>query len=346
MQGTLSFHPVDLTFFDDLIQPLLAGEKVNPGRYLQAGQRVRQAACTTARYTRALESHLQQLVPPAAPAAGGLWNKVRTRLERLDFRPDPVAVLVAQHVDVDLHLHGRPFFITEGSAERVVTIVDEYLNAPNDDAVSSLVLEQLVRLDPQLARCVQPDEQGAPTTPNASYRTELLGNLKQVFDLARAARDGAQWNLPGGTRAPAGAVLVDELPWRAISLHGRAAPYWTARDVDGLATVCQAAGVEVPDFLTPAWRLFGDACDTFPGLRDSLKLELRKERDLGAFVSPRDVPRLLAFLNETGSRIIQVATRHGEGPACTNLLRMIKECALHAELHGKGYAEAVGVQAL
>ena len=36
MRGTVSFHPVDMQLFDELILPLLAGSKVNPEKYLAA----------------------------------------------------------------------------------------------------------------------------------------------------------------------------------------------------------------------------------------------------------------------------------------------------------------------
>jgi hypothetical protein len=44
--------------------------------------------------------------------------------------------------------------------------------------------------------------------------------------------------------------------------------------------------------------------------------------------------------------MIQVATRHGEGPRCTQLLRKIRECLRFAERHGIGYLEASGIHPL
>jgi hypothetical protein len=114
--------------------------------------------------------------------------------------------------------------------------------------------------------------------------------------------------------------------------------------VDGLETVCRAAGVEPPGSLVPAWRLFPRSGEEFPALREALGFELRKKRDVGAFVPPEEVPELLAFLNAEGSRIIQVATQHGEGGTCATLLRKIRECANYAEQRGMGYLEAAGIR--
>ena len=98
-----------------------------------------------------------------------------------------------------------------------------------------------------------------------------------------------------------------------------------------------------PDFTVPAWRVFSEACEEFPSLRESLHLELRGPRDVGAFVPANDVPQLLSFLSSEGARIIQVAARFGEGPACTTLLKKMRECATYAERHGMGYLETSGI---
>ena len=55
---------------------------------------------------------------------------------------------------------------------------------------------------------------------------------------------------------------------------------------------------------------------------------------------------LLEFLNTEGTKIIRVATQHGEGPACTTLLRKIRECAAYATRHEMGYLEASGMPML
>ena len=56
------------------------------------------------------------------------------------------------------------------------------------------------------------------------------GIAKELFDLARKGAG-------------------DEIPWRAVRLHARVVPFWVGRDVDGLETICRAAGVPAPDCL-------------------------------------------------------------------------------------------------
>ncbi len=345
MLGTLSFHPVDLQLFDELIQPLLAGKKVNPESYLEAAKQLRVAAWTAASYTRTLHLLLDELEPPPPPTEGNLWDKVRARLERFDYRPDRASLIAAKRIDPDLHLEGRPFFITEGSADRVATLVDEYRNISGEAAAQSLVLEQLVRLDPELGKCVKQDEFLERLTPDMTFRRELLDSLTQLSELAEAARSGDMFGHAGTQRRPAVEVLVEELPWRVMTVHAQVVPFWSARDVDGLETICEASGVPAPDCLVPAWRLVGDLCGEFQALRDSMGTRLARARDVAAFVSPSDMPCLLEFLSSVGSRIIQAATRHGEGKTCATLLRKIRECATYAERHGMGFIEASGVAA-
>jgi len=342
MQGIVSFHPVDLSFFDKTVEPLVAGEKVNPEEYLDRAARVRAAAGEARRYKLALETQLELLEPPPPPSEGTVWEKVRSRLERFDFKPDPLSRLIAEKVEPDLQLHGRPFLITEGSADRVAALVDEYLSAPGESAVNSLILEQLIRVDPSLGGKIEPVDT-EPFSSEMVYRRELLALMKILFDLPQAARQHGSWRRGGGESIPASEALPEELPWLAVYLHSRVVPFWTGRNVDGLDTVCRAAEVEAPGCLSSPRRLFSRSCEEFSGLREALGYELTSRRGLGAFVPPEEIPDLLSFLSAEGSRMIQAASHHGEGPTCATLLRKIRECARYAEGHGMGYLEASGI---
>jgi len=342
MRGVVSFHPIDLEFFDGIIGPLTVGKKVNPEQFLETAVRARATAWYVKRYKRTLETLLTLLEPPPPPSEGSMWDKIRTRLERFDYKPDPTAKMIDGKIEPDLHLYGRPFFICEASADRVSAIVDEFLTAEGESARESLVLEQLVRLNPELGRSLEPVEVREPTSDMA-YRNELLNSLKSIFGVARPSRGGEDAEASGGSLMKVAEIQPRDLTWKAVHLHSRAVPFWIGRDVDGLEAVCQSAEVEPPGFLAPAWRLFSPAIDSLPELRDELTVELRTERDLGTFVSADDVPELLAFLNSQGTRIIHAATRHGVGPTCATLLRKIRECAHYAQRRGMGYLEASGI---
>ncbi len=329
MRALISFHPVDPNFFRAVIEPLASGEKIDPDEYLNSALGARSAAWETLRYKAALEGYFDLLVPPEPAADGSMWQKIKARLEELDFTPDPAAKLIGEKIDPELHLHGRPFLITEGSADSVSSMVDRYREAEGEAAVRALVREQLARIGPKLPEQVEPAEIER-LSPDMVYRRELLAALKEIYDMAATARSEGSPPL--------------ELPWRSLQLHSRLVPFWIGRDVDGLETICRAAGVEPPDCLAPAWRPFARTCEEFPALREALGFELTGPRDLGAFVSPEEIGMLLTFLSAEGARIIQAAARHGEGRTCTTLLRKIRECASYAARHGFGYLEASGIR--
>jgi hypothetical protein len=342
MKGYVSFHPVDLALFDGLIAPLFAGSKVNPEEYLQRATLVRRNGWIARGFAVAIEQWAAAFEPPKADPAASPWKRLRANLERIDHKPDVMATRAAKVLDPELHLDGRPFLIGEGSAERVAAAVDLYLGAQTESAAVKLARDQIARLEPDLAREIEPAEI-PEVTSDLTYRNDLLALLRKLHDMARLAREGRDWTDGAEAPRPAAEAIPDELPWRAMSLHARVTPFWLARDVDGLETICRAAGVRAPDCLSPAWRLFAGACEEFPALKEALGLELRRERDVGAFVSPGEVGDLLRFLAESGARIISAAAREGEGPMATALLRKIKECAVYAQRRGFGYVEAAGI---
>ncbi len=342
MKGKVSFHPVDVAFFDGTIAPLVSGGKIDPEPFVAEASRIRKIHWQAHRYARALRALRAAAEPPAQPEGAGMWNNVKAYLERFDWRPDEMARRALEAVDPDLHLDGRPFLVAETSAAKVVATVDRYRAAATPRAADAIAKEQLGRLDPELARGVAPED-GDELSADLQYRSDLLAALARIHELATAARAGETFpDAPAGDESSA-EVFHRELPWRATALHARIVPFWTAHDVDGLETVCRAARVPSPEVLVPAWRLFAPACEEFPELRSSLHVEIAGPRDLGAFAAPDDVPPLLDFLNLHGARIIQAAASAGEGPACTTLLRKIRECLAYAAEHRLGYLEASGI---
>jgi hypothetical protein len=342
MKGLISFHPADPAFFRGLVQPLCAGEPIDQEPFLARALGLRMGAWTSRRYVVTLERLLGMSTPPPPPSQGSLWEKLRARLEVFDFKADPLATLVRKTIEPELHLHGRPFLIADGSPEAVAEAVDAYREAGSAGVADSLATRELRRIHPELAEQVGPDPECEPP-PELTYRAELSEACKEIRELSHAAREGATWDAGAGERRPAAGFLAEWLPWRAAWLHSRAMPFWQARDVDGLETICRAAGVTPPESLVPALALFGDLVDEFPKLADSLHHELESSRDVGGYVAPEHVPALVEFLKARGARIIQVAARHGEGPRCQRLLRKIRECASYAERHGLGYLEAAGI---
>ena len=342
MKGYVSFHPIDLSFFDDLIAPLVAGRKVNPDDFLRRAVLLRRNGWVARGFAIAVEQFAAAAVPPTTDPAASPWRRLRANLEKIDYRPDALAAKAALGFDPELHLEGRPFFIAEGSAERVAVAVDAYVAAESETAVAKIARDQVARIDADLAREIGPADIPEPPS-DLGYRSDLLRLLTKIHELARLAREGRSFSGDDDASRPATEALPEELPWRALAMHSRGTPFWIARDVDGLETICRAAGVRAPDCLSPAWRVYAEACEAFPLLKESLGLELKRPRDVGAFVSPGEIGELLHFLADHGARIIHAAARGGEGAMATALLRKMKECAVYAQRHRWGYLEASGI---
>ncbi len=258
------------------------------------------------------------------------------------FRPEEVSRRAAQAVEPDLHLHGRPFLVAENSPAKVAEIVERFAAAPSLAAAETIATEQLGRLDPELARRLVPED-GPEMSADLLHRRDLLASLAAIRDLADAARRGVTWGEGDAAGKPAAEVLRDEIAWRALVLHARVVPFWVGRDVDGLETICAAASIPPPEVLVPARRVFAGLCEEFPDFASTLGIELTRDRQVGAYVAPDDVPTLLEFLGDAGARIIQAAARYGEGASCSVLLRKMRECATYARRRGFGYLEASGI---
>lgn len=342
---TLTFHPIDLGFFDGTIGSLFAGRKIDPEPFVADAIRFRKICAEARRYPRALESILSAARPPEPDSGSGWWVKVRSRLDALAWRPDELQARVLKAVDPAVHLHGRPFFVAETSAERVADSVDAYLAAASPAAAEALARTQLSRLDPELAERIEPED-GPPLSSELAYRSDLLAALTAVHEVGWSTRQTAAstdaW-AADRSRTPAKRG-VEELPWRAVVLHSRIYPFWTAEG-DVLDAVSRAAGVPPPEVVVRAVRPFAEACRLAPELESQLRLELPASRGVAGFVAPSDVPALVDILRDRGALIIKEATKQGEGPACSALLRAVRECATWAGRRGFGLLEATAVGA-
>ncbi len=342
MPRLVSFHPVDPAFFQEVVQPLVTGGRMNPEPFLAAALRHRVGAWAARRHVTVLDTLLEQSVPPPPPASGTLWEKVRARLEVFDFKADPLATMVRHAVQKDVHLRGRPYLIAEESPAAVGRLVSRFEAVAGHIEAEDLVEDQLRLFKPDLSGRIVPD--GDTTMPpDLAYREELMEGLRELHALPKAARRGESWDDAHGHAVPASQCL-EQVAWRAVWLHSRLHPFWMGEDIRGLAGICRLAGVLPPEDLMPAGLTLGGLGGEFPRLLESLGTDATAEQAIGGYVAPGDLPGVVDFLKQQGGTLIQAATRHGEGGRCARLLAKIRECMSFAVEHGRGYLEATGIE--
>jgi len=361
MRGVVSFHPVGLDFFNETIAPLIRDGNVDLDPFLDRAIAARRAAARARRFTRALEAileaarppRIEPIVPKPSSAADlvrtsvGLLRSprtvlqgIKTRLDQFDRRLDEISRIVLEKVEPELHLFGRPYLITESAPGAVADLVRRYREAHSATALDNLATEQLIVLSPKLA-ALEPRD--APLCVDLEYRGEVSREVRGISEITDAVRKGKSWTSPAGEPRSALDALRSEVPWMALRAHARAAPFWLARDVDGLATMCRATEIAPPAFLTTAARLFLGAGSMASEVAGSLQPEIEGPRALGGFVAPESVADLIDFLTTQGARIIRAASRHGQGAAAALVLKKIRECAVYAQRSGSGYLEGSGL---
>ncbi len=339
MKGIVSFHPVDVSFYDETIAPILAPlpssgtpRTINAEPLLARAVAFGRSDVMARRTARRVHRMLMSAGPRQVDPEDSLIRRLKTRLDAYDYKPDEAVRLLAPVFDLDLHIWGRPFFILERSAVRVSERTAAFLGAADAGAVEKLIEEQLASVSPRLPQALGPADvdpaDDAPLPNEHALRGALGAAIKGLIALARN---------------PLESTIAEEFPWRAAAAHALFVPYWIARDVDGLETLCRAVGVTPPVCLVPARRLFAESIDSHAALGESLHVELSRDRDLGAFVPPGDIPELIEFLGAFGSRIIAAAAQAGEGHTATTLLQKIRECATYAGSCGYGYLEVSGI---
>src|SRR5258706_12984291 len=107
MTGYVSFHPIDLAFFDELIAPLVAGRKVNPEAFLQRAATQRRNGWVARRFAVAIEQLAASSEAPKPDPTASPWQRLRANLERIDHPPDEMARPAARGVDPDPPPDGR-----------------------------------------------------------------------------------------------------------------------------------------------------------------------------------------------------------------------------------------------
>jgi hypothetical protein len=307
----VSFHPVDVELIRTRLIPFIRGE-----------------------------GDIDDLVQRAVRLAKVRFRANAWGLGALDCgkgEEKTAAMAIPDHFDSHLHVWGRPFFITDESPEDVSSSIDLYL-AASPREVDGIARSMLHKLKPGLEKHVQPSTGGKLPSDN-----NLNRGLRARMEFLRAAYAALQRGETiemNDEEVDAADALAGNVPLLVLDFAANFQPGWMARGYVWPTHLLSEAGLEsdVEDlFGAPAYFL-EPLSKEVKGL-NYLDLEptITSNYTVGGYVSPADVPKLRALLEDHRDRILEA----NEG--CENDLRKIVEAVHDAQRRGMGFAEAAEI---
>src|SRR5262245_63308057 len=153
----ISYHPVDVAFLRDRVAPYVRGkgnlDDVIPdmGRIEKVRGRAGAWALKVVDiYHKEVQRQRDAEEFARSAARSAVAGKSVARPKKVPARPLP------GWFDPDLHVWGRPFFITARTPEEVSDRIDRYCAAGSDAEVDALAREEVARLNPTLAQRMGP----------------------------------------------------------------------------------------------------------------------------------------------------------------------------------------------
>lgn len=234
-----------------------------------------------------------------------------------------------QKFDSDLHVWGRPFFITADRPDPVSRAIDSYLAAQPDD-VDAIAEKMIAHLDPALADQVQPDISGE--LPDDQ---QLAQGLRGEMDLFRECFETRSGNKK--VKVSSGkSVVANELFQNnfALSLLGFAAhfrPGWMARGHVWPTRLLEEKGLDVKPYFDTAVSLFEPLIQLIPEIAANLEGTITRNYMVGGYIPPDKVCDFRLFLEEHQDKFRDAGRVD---------FQKILEAVMDAEREHLGFAEA------
>jgi hypothetical protein len=248
----------------------------------------------------------------------------------------PPAGLLPEWFDSDLHIWGRPFFITAETPEEVSEVIDRYCAAPSPEQVDAIAREELARLNPKLVTRVKPPRTRSGPTDAAIARS-LLANLDLARSWLKLKAAGEPFVDEDGDEHDPAEAFVHNFPLMAVAFAAKLRPGWMARGLVWPTLMMGRAGLTPGRYFDSPSPLFGGLRRTFPQLDEALNETIVCNYELGGHVAPKGVRTLRRVLNEARDQIIE-KLGYGETE-----LRKIDEALYDAARRRLGFIEAAEI---
>ena len=339
-----SYHPLDLRFIHGTLVPaLLSGEGLveieasaarrAKVRYLAkawalgalharygARERATKAAATAA---------MAASREPARPGLlGRLFGKA-TPEPRVDVVAPPAWL---DRLDSDLHVWGRPYFITAGQPAEVSAAVDTWLAAAPEDA-ESLGRAMALRLAPELGPVTEPDF-GAGLPSDEAFRTAVAEPMSACREVLRALEAGEMFAHPDGGELDPAELIGPDFVFLLARIASWFRPGWMDRGAWPSQIFPEIAGAS--HGWEPATILLAPILERHPRVQPSLEATITSNYRVGGMLRPEDVPHLRAALEGERERLISCGLE-------ASSWQKLREALLDAESRGLPFMEATEV---
>jgi hypothetical protein len=240
--------------------------------------------------------------------------------------------------DSDIHVWGRPFFITHKNPADVSRAIDQYL-ALTPEQVDPLAQEMLRLLDPALPGKVTPSDEGTVPSADDIFKNALW-KLALLRDACKQAPSRGKVSGPDGGQLDAAKLLQTDLILASFEFAAVFRPGWMDR---GTVWPTYLLGqLELPADLFESPRvLFQPLLDAGLDL-GSRPATINENYMVGGYVRAANVPALRKIWEQNRDRLVSMKFR-GETVDLSTTYQKTMEALLDAESRGFGFAEATEV---
>jgi hypothetical protein len=339
----ISYHPVDLDFVHGTLLPaLLTGEGLAEleaeaarhakNRYIANAWGLGvNAACRDA-WVAAQERSSPK---PAAVGKPGLFARMLGRGAKGSGAPAaPSAAEWILRYESDLHVWGRPYFITAKESAHVSAAIDAWLNAVPENA-DALARGMVERLAPELLPLVHPDYAAGIPSDEAFLEavSEPVATCREVL---RALEAGERFMSAEGTDIDPADLVGSDFIFTLARIASWFRPGWMDRGKYWPTRALPAVLPEPGDYWQPATQLIAPLLARHPRIQCPLFATIESNYQVGGFVAAKDVPRLRRDVE--AARAVLIAGDHPE----TSWTKL-HEAVLDAESRGIAFLEATEI---
>jgi hypothetical protein len=251
--------------------------------------------------------------------------------------------LVPESFDSQLHVWGRPFFITTPS-DRVSEVIDRYL-AATPKQVDKIAEDMLRELNPDLVGKVKPSAEGTLPKPKqlAAGTVGALNFFRENYP--KLAKNG-EVALPDGDTCSASELFLHSLPYHAMKFAANLQPGWMGRGHVWFTAFIGRAKLDAGKYVETVAPLFAPLLKDVKGFRKAFDPTITQNYTVGGYVQPKNVPAFREWMEKNTEKMIAACVDEDwdEADADARLdFQKVMEALRDAERRKMGFLEAAEV---